>query len=324
MKTSEKLSIVVPIYNECDNIPELCQSIQDALQDGDFLYEIILVNDGSTDGSREALDVAARSHSQISVIHLRRNFGQTAAMMAGLDAAVGDIIVPMDGDLQNDPKDILRLVAELGKGYDVCSGWRRDRQDNTLKRVLPSKAANWLISRISGVRLKDYGCTLKAYRRDVIKDVRLYGEMHRFIPIYATWQGARVTELPVAHHPRRHGTSKYGLERIIKVILDLIVVKFLADYSQKPIYVFGGFGLLSITGSLVAFCLMVYYKFWGGKTFVETPLPSLVVLLFLMGFVAILMGLLAELVMRTYYESQGKSIYQIDETVPSSDSTCVE
>lgn len=324
MKTIPKLSVIVPIYNERDSIPELCRRIREVLTPEAITYEVILVNDGSTDGSRTVLDEAVRPLPEFRVIHLRRNFGQTAAMMAGLDAAEGEIIVPLDGDLQNDPADIPRLIAELEKGYDVCSGWRRDRQDDTLRRVIPSKAANWLISVISGVHLNDYGCTLKAYRRAVIKDVRLYGEMHRFIPIYATWQGARVTELPVTHHPRKHGSSKYGLERIIKVILDLIVVKFLADYSQKPIYVFGGFGLLSIAGSFAAFGAMIYYKFWGGKTFVETPLPSLVIMLFLMGFVAILMGLLAELVMRTYYESQGKRIYQIDTVVTSPDSACVE
>ncbi len=324
MDGSPDLSIIVPVYNERDNIEELCRRIAGALETSDTSHEIILVNDGSTDGSRDLLDQAAAEDPRIRVIHLRRNFGQTAAMMAGLDAARGRIIVPLDGDLQNDPADIPRLVSELDKGYDVCSGWRKDRQDNALRRVLPSKAANWLISFISGVKLNDYGCTLKAYRREVIKDVRLYGEMHRFIPIYATWLGARVTELPVSHHPRTHGRSNYGLERIGKVLLDLIVVKFLADYSQKPIYVFGGFGMFSMLGSFACFVLMIYYKFWGGKSFVETPLPSLVIMLFLMGFVSTLMGLLAELVMRTYYESQGKSIYQIDEIVTSPDSPCAE
>ncbi|MBN2449213.1 MAG: glycosyltransferase family 2 protein [Lentisphaeria bacterium] len=308
------LSIVVPVYNESGNIEELARRIREALPPS-WSWEAILVNDGSTDGSAAELDAAAAADARIRVVHLRRNFGQTAAMMAGLDAARGEILVAMDADLQNDPLDIPLLVTELEKGYDVCSGWRRDRRDAALTRILPSRIANRLISAISGVRLKDYGCTLKAYRRDVIRDVKLYGEMHRFIPIYASWQGARVTEIPVRHHPRLRGRSKYGLERTLKVILDLIVVKFLTDYSQKPIYVFGGFGLASMAASILCFGLMVYYKFWGGKTFIETPLPELVVLLFVVGFMSILMGLLAELMVRTYYESQRKSIYQIERTV---------
>ncbi|NOY82960.1 MAG: glycosyltransferase family 2 protein [Kiritimatiellaeota bacterium] len=309
-----RVSVIVPIYNEQDTVSELCRRIEEALRDWGS-YEVILVNDGSTDGSRTAINERCRQASHVTAVHLRRNFGQTAAIMAGIDVARGEILVPMDGDLQNDPADIPRLVAELDNGFDVCSGWRRDRKDNFARRILPSRAANLLISWISGVRLHDYGCTLKAYRRKVIKDLRLYGEMHRFIPIYATWQGARVTELPVTHHPRRFGRSKYGLERTLKVVLDLIVLKFLADYSQKPIYVFGGFGLLSILGAFVCFGLMVYYKFWGGKSFIATPLPSLVTMLFLMGFISILMGLIAELVMRTYYESQGKKTYLVDEVV---------
>jgi glycosyltransferase involved in cell wall biosynthesis len=317
------LSIIVPVFNERENIDPLRERIAEALGDA-WQYEIVFVNDGSTDGSRDILDRAAADDTRIKVIHLRRNFGQTAAMMAGFDHSCGSIIVPMDGDLQNDPADIPALVAELEKGYDVCSGWRRGRQDNTLKRKIPSFFANRLISMISKVKLNDYGCTLKAYRRAVLEHVRLYGEMHRFIPIYATWQGARVTELPVRHHPRIHGRSKYGLERTIKVVLDLVVVKFLADYSQKPIYVFGGFGLLNILGSVGCFGLMLYYKFWGGKTFIETPLPQLVVLLFLMGFTSILMGLLAELIMRTYYESQGKTIYVIDEVRNVETGSCAE
>ena len=235
-------------------------------------------------------------------------------MMAGIDAASGDILIPMDGDLQNDPSDIPRLLAKLDEGYDVVSGWRNDRKDASIKRKLPSKIANWLISKISGVHLHDYGCTLKAYKRDVIKDVKLYGEMHRFIPIYACWLGGKVAEIPVTHHPRIHGQSKYGLERIIKVILDLILVKFMAKYSQKPMYVFGGFGLFSVLLSFLCFALMLCYKFFGNKSFVETPLPMLAVLFFLMGFVCILMGFIAEMLMRTYFESQGKATYLIDYT----------
>jgi glycosyltransferase involved in cell wall biosynthesis len=244
------------------------------------------------------------------VIRFRRNFGQTAALSAGIDHARGDIIVPMDGDLQNDPKDIPRLLAKLDEGYDVVSGWRVRRQDS-LRRRLPSQLANRLISWLSGVRLHDYGCSLKAYRRDVLEDVRLYGEMHRFVPIYASWQGARVAELPVDHHPRTRGKSNYGIERTIKVVLDLIVVKFLSSYATKPIYVFGGFGVASFALSFLAFALMVYFKVTGQKDFVQTPLPIVVAIFMLVGCLAVLLGLVAELSIRTYYESQGKRTYAI-------------
>jgi glycosyltransferase involved in cell wall biosynthesis len=247
------------------------------------------------------------------VIHFRRNFGQTTAIMAGIDYSSGDVLIPMDGDLQNDPQDIPKLLAKLQEGFEVCSGWREDRKDHALKRNLPSRIANWLISKISGVHLHDYGCSLKAYRREVIKGVKLYGEMHRFIPIYATWQGARVAEIPVTHHPRIHGESKYGLERTFKVILDLIVVKFLAQYAQKPIYVFGTFGLVSLFVAFIAAAASLYYKIFGHKSFIETPLPLIFVMASITGIMCILMGLLAEIIMRTYYESQGKSVYLIDE-----------
>jgi glycosyltransferase involved in cell wall biosynthesis len=270
---------------------------------------VIFVNDGSTDNSAEILEQLAAENPAIKLVHFRRNFGQTAAMMAGLDFSSGDVIVPIDADLQNDPKDIPLLLEKLDEGYDLVSGWRKDRKDSKISRNFPSWVANKLISRISGVRLHDYGCTLKAYRRSIIEDVRLYGEMHRFLPIYASWAGARTTELAVNHNAREQGTSKYGLERIFKVPLDLIVVKFLSDYSQKPIYVFGGFGLFSHLLALITFAVMIYYKFWGGKTFIETPLPMVVVLFVLMGFISMLLGLIAELVVRTYHESQDKSTY---------------
>jgi glycosyltransferase involved in cell wall biosynthesis len=236
-------------------------------------------------------------------------------MMAGFDFASGDIIIPLDGDLQNDPADIPRLLNKLGEGYDVVSGWRHDRQDGALKRNLPSRVANWLISRISGVPLHDYGCSLKAYRRDVLTGVKLYGEMHRFIPIYASWQGGRVTEITVNHFPRLHGHSKYGLERVVKVVLDLIVVKFLANYANKPIYVFGGFGLISVAVSLLSGLAALYLKFVEHVSFISTPLPLLVVLAFITGVMSILMGLIAEIIMRTYYESQGKQVYLVKETI---------
>ena len=309
-----ELSIIIPIFNEEGNIEQLHKKILSVMGKSSCNYEIIFVNDGSTDSSRQKFDAISEQDRNVKIIHFKRNFGQTAAMMAGIDAASGDILIPMDGDLQNDPSDIPRLLEKLDEGYDVVSGWRNDRKDASIKRKLPSKIANWLISKICGVHLHDYGCTLKAYKKDVIKGVRLYGEMHRFIPIYASWQGGKVAEIPVVHHPRIHGQSKYGLERTIKVILDLILVKFMAKYSQKPMYVFGGFGLFSVLLSFLSFALMLCYKFFGNKSFIETPLPMLTVLFFLMGFVCILMGFIAEILMRTYFESQGKSTYLIDYT----------
>jgi len=310
-----KISIVVPLYNEEESLEQLSRDIVRSTDLLDLPYEVIFINDGSIDATRHRLENMALKTDIFKVINLRRNFGQTAAMMAGIDFASGDIVITMDGDLQNDPNDISKLIQKLDEGYDVCSGWRKDRKDKLLARIIPSKIANWLISKISGVRLKDYGCTLKAYRRDVLHDIRLYGEMHRFIPICASWQGAKVTEVPVTHRARRFGKSKYGLERTFKVILDLFVIKFLSAYSQKPIYVFGGFGLLNFFLSFLSFGLMVYFKYFGQKSFIETPLPQLVVLFFLMGFISLLMGLIAEIQMRTYYESQNKSIYSIENTI---------
>ena len=311
----ESLSVIVPVYNEESNLSEFVKSLLVVLEDLDYPAEIIFVNDGSVDRSAELLDEMAEKSAMIKVVHFRRNFGQTAAMMAGLDYSSGDIIVPIDADMQNDPRDIPKLLQRLDEGYDLVSGWRKNRKDDALRRNLPSWVANRLISRISGVRLHDYGCTLKAYRRSIIEDVQLYGEMHRFLPVYASWAGARTTEIPVRHHARTRGKSKYGLERVIKVPLDLIVVKFLSDYSQKPIYVFGGFGLLSHFLAGVTFVVMVYLKFWGGKSFIATPLPVLTALFVLMGFMSMLLGLIAELAVRTYHESQGKSTYTVKKTV---------
>ena len=309
----ELLSIIVPLFNEAKNIIPLYEQVIGIFPVLGCDLEMILVNDGSTDGSRAILDALASRDGRVKVIHFRRNFGQTTAIMAGIDYSSGDVLIPMDGDLQNDPQDIPKLLAKLQEGYQVCSGWREDRKDHALKRNLPSRVANRLISAISGVHLHDYGCSLKAYRREVIKGVKLYGEMHRFIPIYAAWQGARVTEIPVTHHPRIHGKSKYGLERTFKVILDLIVVKFLAQYAQKPIYVFGTFGLFSLFVAFIAATAALYYKIFGEKSFIETPLPLIFVMASITGIMCILMGLLAEIIMRTYYESQGKPVYLIDE-----------
>lgn len=302
-----KISVVIPVYNEEDNVGELYDRLVAVVKDS---VEFIFVDDGSSDKTFDRLKELCAKDKRVRVIRFRRNFGQTAALSAGIDHARGEIIVPMDGDLQNDPNDIPRLLAKLDEGYDVVSGWRKDRQDN-FRRRLPSTIANRIISWISGVHLHDYGCSLKAYRKDVLENVRLYGEMHRFVPIYASWQGARVTEMAVTHHARTRGKSKYGLERTIKVVLDMVVVKFLANYSTKPIYVFGGFGVFSLIMSMLSFMLMLYYKLTGQKDFVQTPLPLVVVMFLLVGCLSILLGLVAELSIRTYYESQGKRTYAI-------------
>ena len=309
------LSIVIPVYNEQDNVFPLHERVSAALQQTGEDYEVIIVNDGSSDLTEANLKSIAASDPRFKIINFRRNFGQTAAVMAGIDFASGDIIVGLDGDLQNDPADIPKLLAKLAEGYDVVSGWRVDRKDAALKRNLPSRMANWLISTISGIHLHDYGCSLKAYKKEFVKGVKLYGEMHRFIPIYASWQGGKVAEIPVNHHPRIHGSSKYGLERVVKVLLDLMVVKFLASYANKPIYVFGGFGLVSIAVSFLSGLLALYLKLFEHVAFILTPLPLLVVLAFITGVMSILMGLIAEVIMRTYYESQGKQVYLVKDTV---------
>ena len=309
------LSITIPLFNEEENIQPLHERLVRELEALARPFEIILVNDGSSDGSERILDALAAKDPRVKVVHFRRNFGQTAAMMAGIHYASGEIIVPMDGDLQNDPGDIAKLLAKLDEGYDVVSGWRKDRKDHSLRRNLPSRVANLLISRISGVHLHDYGCTLKAYRKDVVKGVKLYGEMHRFIPIYASWEGGRVAEVPVTHHARIHGGSNYGVDRVLKVVLDLIVVQFLARYAVRPIYVFGGFGIASLVLAFLAGLWALYLKFFQGVSFIQTPLPLLVVMLVVTGGMSTLMGLLAEIIMRTYYESQGKAVYVVKSTL---------
>jgi dolichol-phosphate mannosyltransferase len=278
-------------------------------------FEVIAVDDGSTDHSLDELRKAASERPEFKVVSLARNYGQTAAMMAALDYASGDIIVPMDADLQNDPADIPMLLAKLQEGYDVVSGWRKDRKDLAIKRKLVSRVANAFISWISGVHLHDYGCSLKAYRRRVIGRVRLYGEMHRFVPIYASWYGARITEVEVRHHPRMHGSSHYGLERVLKVLLDLVVVRFLDRYLAKPIYVFGGFGLLWFAVSLATLIYVLYLKFFEHVSMIQTPLPTLVAMGFMMGVMSVLIGLLAEIVVRIYFEAQSKLSYHTRETL---------
>jgi len=305
------ISITISVYNEEENLYILYDQLINVLSIMDCKYEIIFVNDGSTDASAARLNELANKDTNVKVIHFTRNFGQTAAMMAGFDHAIGEIIIPLDADLQNDPDDIPHLIAKLNEGYDVCSGWRKDRKDSLFRKVLVSKVANKIISRISGVRLKDYGCTLKAYRKNVIKGVKLYGEMHRFIPVYASWEGAKITEIPVKHHPRIHGKSKYGLERTLKVILDLIVITFLDNYAKKPIYIFGGAGFICSLLSIGSFSYATWLKLINDISFIQTPLPVLSAMTMLAAFMCILMGLLAEMIMRTYYETQQKSIYLI-------------
>jgi len=312
----EDISILVPVFNEGQNVVPLYEKIVAALSRTGRGYEVIFVDDGSTDDTLSQLSSISEKDSHIRILSLSRNFGQTTALTAGIDFSKGEIIIPMDGDLQNDPEDILALLQKIEEGYDVVSGWRRSRKDSFLTRRFPSIVANKLISVIGGVRLHDYGCTLKAYRRDILHNIRLYGEMHRFIPIYARGIGARVAEVPVRHYSRRSGSSKYGISRVFKVILDLMVVKFLLSYSQKPIYVFGGTGLLLMLGAFLCGGYAVYLKLFKGLSFILTPLPLLSVFLLTLGFLSILMGFLGEILTRTYYESQGKPTYQIKKVIP--------
>jgi len=305
------VSVVLPIYDEAESIPPLFARLFAEMDALGRPFEIIAVNDGSRDGSLAALMAITTKRPELRVIDFRRNYGQTAALMAGFDHACGDVIVTMDADLQNDPADIGRLLAKLDEGFDVVSGWRQNRKDAAIKRTFLSKVANALISRLSGVPLHDYGCTLKAYRRDMLSSVRLYGEMHRFIPVYASWMGARVTELVVNHAPRQFGVSKYGLNRIIKVVLDLAVLKFLESFLVKPIYVFGGFGLGAILISFLVLGWALALKFFVGTSLILTPLPLLAAMMFLIGCMSTLMGLLAEMLMRTYFESQSIRPYLV-------------
>lgn len=306
-----ELSIVVPMFNERDNVRPLYDAVTQALAQLGRAYELICIDDGSTDGTDALLSEIADGDARVKVIGFRRNCGQTAALMAGFDHASGELIVPMDADLQNDPRDIAKMLTKLEEGYDVVSGWRKVRHDHPIRRNLPSRIANLIISSISGVRLHDYGCTLKLYRRSILEDVHLYGEMHRFVPIYASWRGARVCEIPVQHHPRRFGRSKYGLNRIFKVVLDLIVIKFLADYQTRPIHIFGAFGLICLAASLLSGLLAVYLRIFEGTSFIQTPLPLLVVMTFVSGVTSILLGLLAEILVRIYYEAQNKPVYTV-------------
>jgi glycosyltransferase involved in cell wall biosynthesis len=307
-----KLSLIIPVYNEEENLPLLMDAIYAAIEPLNQEWEVIFVDDGSRDRSVEILkSMTEKDPDHIRAVVFRRNFGQTAAIAAGIDHSHGETIVLLDADMQNDPADIPMLLTKLDEGYDLVSGWRRDRKDNRLTRTIPSNMANGLISWVTGVHLHDYGCTLKAYRREALEGFRLYGEMHRFIPVFAHSVGAKITELPVRHHQRKFGKAKYGLERTLKVVLDLFTVKFLLDYSNKPIRLFGGTGMLLITASGFLLLYLFIRRYLDHVPVLGSPLFQLGVMFFILGFQSILMGLIAELLARTYHESQSKPTYTI-------------
>jgi glycosyltransferase involved in cell wall biosynthesis len=310
-----ELTVFIPVHNEAGNIQPLMERLYGVLHslfpDSGERYEVVVVDDGSTDASLAELRAELAHRPSLRIVELRRNYGQTAAMMAGIDASRGRVLVSLDSDLQNFPEDIPRLLEKLAEGFDVVSGWRQNRQDARLRRNLLSSVANAIISRVSGVHLNDYGCTLKAYRAEVLKDVRLFGEMHRFIPIYARWQGARIAEIPVRHAARTAGRSKYGMERVFKVVCDMITIKFLERYLAKPIYVFGVFGFGFATLSVLVLALSLYLKFGHGISMIQTPLPLLSGILLLAGVMSLLLGLVAEIVVRIYFETRGGNAYAV-------------
>lgn len=308
------LSLVIPIYNEYDNLPLLYDAVTRAVDGLERDYELILVDDGSRDGSTERmLEIAARD-PRVKVIQFRRNYGQTAAMSAGMDAASGDIVITLDGDLQNDPADIPMLVAKLEEGYDLVHGWRKDRQDALVNRKLPSRIANWIISRVTRFPVHDLGCTLKAMRREIAQELQLYGEMHRFIPILAHWQGARCVEVVTRHHPRRFGETKYGIWRTFRVVLDLITVKYMIQYSLSPMKLFGGIGLASIAFGTFSGCVTLGMKLLGGADMTGNPLLLLTAFATMLGVQFLILGLLGEVSARIYYECQDKKPYTIRQT----------
>jgi glycosyltransferase involved in cell wall biosynthesis len=310
-----RLSVIVLVYNEVESVPSLHAELTEVLEKLDLSYEVLYIDDGSRDGSTEKMAQLAADDPHVRVVSFRRNFGQTAAVQAGIDHSRGEILIFMDGDLQNDPHDIPRLLEKLDEGYEVASGWRKNRQDDAT-RVLPSRIANWIIAGVTGVRLHDFGCTLKAYHRDVIQEVKLYGEMHRFIPVYASWVGARIAEVQVNHRSRAYGRSKYSLSRTSRVMLDLITVKLLGSYSTKPIYFFGfaAFGLWAL--ALVFAAIVILQRLLPPYPYAHNnPLLLLAVFLGIVGVQFILMGLLAELSIRTYHESQGKNVYVVREVI---------
>jgi len=310
------VSIVIPVYNEEDNLEPLYQKIKEVMDPLGKEYEVIFVDDGSQDKSPQILDQLAQKDSRVRVIHFRRNFGQTAALAAGFDQSQGEVVITMDSDLQNDPTDIPNLLAKMEEGFDVVSGWRKDRQDPFWNRILPSLMANWLISKVTGVELHDYGCTLKAYRREVVKELNLYGELHRFLPALASWMGVKIAEIPVTHHPRRFGKSKYGITRTFRVILDLILVQFLLRYSTRPIRIFGGGGLISLAIGLLLGMYLTMVKIFLHHRIGNRPLLILAVLLIILGIQLLSLGILGEFLTRIYYEGQNKKPYVIKYTIP--------
>ncbi len=307
-----KLSLIIPVYNEEGNLDNLFCAIEKTMKGLKRSWEVIFVDDGSVDKSLSILQgLAEQDPKHVSVVVFRRNYGQTAALAAGIDHSNGDTIILMDADMQNDPADIPMLLAKLDEGYDLVSGWRIERKDNAITRNFPSRVGNWLISRVTGVHLHDYGCTLKAYRRGALEGFRLYGEMHRFIPVYAASVGAKIAEIPVNHYPRISGKTKYGLERTVKVILDLFTVKFLVAFGAKPIYLFGGTGLGLMAVSAVIFVILVLRRIFSAVSVMGSPLFQMSAMFFILGFQSMLMGLIAELLVRTYHESQRKPTYTV-------------
>tara|TARA_S200000501_G_scaffold233911_1_gene219404 strand:+ start:3811 stop:4797 length:987 start_codon:yes stop_codon:yes gene_type:complete len=305
------ISIIIPLYNEEQCVIELIKKLNDLNNNKKYVFEFLIIDDGSVDKTNTVLQENINSLPNSKIITFTKNFGQTAALSAGINNSNGETIVTMDGDLQNDISDIPVLIENLNKGYDTVCGWRKNRLDGYISRVFPSKIANWIISKISGVYLHDYGCTLKAYKRSILENVKLYGEMHRFIPIYVAWQGGKILEIPVKHNKRQLGKSKYGILRSFSVIADLIFLKFMEKQFSNPIHIFGGFGVVNFILSISSFLLMVYYKYFGNKSFIETPLPELTILFFLIGTLSIFIGLIAEIIIRTYFESQNVLPYVI-------------
>jgi glycosyltransferase involved in cell wall biosynthesis len=310
-----RLSVVVPIYNEEESIPQLIERLNEVLRDLPGGSEIIAVDDGSRDRSFAILRELAAQHPHLRVIRFRRNFGQTAAFAAGFHSARGEVVITIDADLQNDPNDIPRLLEKVEEGFDVVSGWRERRQDAFISRTLPSRLANGLISSVTGVHLHDYGCSLKAYRSEVVKNIQLYGELHRFIPAIASWQGVAVTEIPVHHEPRRFGKSKYGIGRTLRVVLDLLTVRFLLSYGTRPMQIFGTLGILSMLGGIAINIYLVILKILTNVDIGSRPLLLLGVLLIILGFQFLSLGLIGELVVRVYYETQNKQIYVVREEI---------
>ena len=319
MSESAQVSVVVPVLNEQDNIRPLYNQLTQALSNK-YKYELVFIDDGSTDASFSILSELHEADDKVKVIRFRKNFGQTAALSAGFANSQGQIVIAIDADLQNDPADIPQMIEQLHKGYDVVSGWRKKRHDNAITRLIPSMTANWFIAKITGVKLHDFGCTLKAYRREVLAETRLYGEMHRFIPVLASWSGANICEMVVNHRPRTAGVAKYGLGRTWKVMLDLITVKFLGSFSTKPIYIFGGLGFANALGAILMGLIMFYQKFLAAQELPmnRNPLLILMAVLIMSTVQFILMGLLAELLVRTYHESQNRPTYVIREILGSS------